>query len=127
MGKKSSEDQKRDINDGQNLDKSAASLKEIEVNSGSVQQHSDRYVPEPPPSSPPPEPSPTAVKPLYIALYDYDARTEDDLSFAKGEILEVDPDDLKNDWWRAKSRDSGKSGFIPSNYVAAHETLEAEE
>lgn len=127
MGKKSSEDQKRDINDGQNVDKSAASLKEIEVNSGSVQQHSDRYVPEPPPSSPPPEPSPTAVKPLYIALYDYDARTEDDLSFAKGEILEVDPDDLKNDWWRAKSRESGKSGFIPSNYVAAHETLEAED
>lgn len=81
----------------------------------------DRYVPEPP-SSPP-----SAVKPVYVALYDYDARTEEDLSFKKGEVLEVYPEDLRNDWWRARSRDTGGEGFIPSNYVAEVQTLDAED
>lgn len=126
MGKQSHVDGKSDVNDGENAEKSARSLKEIDVNAETIQQTDHRYVPEPP-SSPHPEPSPSSVKPLYIALYDYDARTEDDLSFQKGEILEVDPEDFSNDWWRAKSRETGKSGFIPSNYVAAHATLGAEE
>ena len=84
-----------------------------------------RYVPEP--STTPIPQTPTSVKALYIALYDYDARTQEDLSFKKGEILEVHNEDLGNDWWRARSRETGREGFIPSNYVAPHESLEAEE
>ncbi|KAJ7373851.1 ATP binding [Desmophyllum pertusum] len=104
------------------------SLKEItpDVTGTSTNQPGSRYVPEPP-SSPPPEPSPSAVKSLYIALYDYDARTEEDLSFKKGRNSEVNIDDLANDWWRARSRETSGEGFIPSNYVALHQTLEAED
>lgn len=119
MGKETHVDGTSDVKNGQNGPNSTASLKEItpEV-TGDLP---DRYVPEPP-SSPP-----SAVKPLYVALYDYDARTEEDLSFVKGEVLEVYPEDLRNDWWRARSRDTGGEGFIPSNYVAEVQSLDAEE
>jgi len=126
MGKETHVDGRTDVKNGQNVPNSTASLKEItpEVNvTGSSDQpdQEGRYVPEPP-SSPP-----SAVKPLYVALYDYDARTEEDLSFEKGEVLEVYPEDLRNDWWRARSRDTGREGFIPSNYVAEVQSLDAEE
>lgn len=129
MGKESQVDGKGDAKNGQNVPNSTRSLKEItaEVDATVSATPSDsRYVPEPP-SSPVPEPSPVAIKPLYIALYDYDARTEEDLSFQKTDILEVNPEDLGNDWWRARSRESGQEGFIPSNYVAKYQSLEAEE
>lgn len=67
------------------------------------------------------------VKFFYIVFYDYDVWIEDDLSFVKGEIFEVDFDDLKNDWWRVKFCDFGKLGFILSNYVVVYEILEVEE
>lgn len=69
---------------------------------------------------------PTPKTAHYLALYDYDKRTEEDLSFKKGEILEVNTEDLEADWWRAKSKESGNEGFIPRNYVAPLEALEAE-
>jgi len=91
----------------------------------------NRYTPNPQPAPPSPvapeipslPPSRTAH---YLALYDYDKRTEEDLSFKKGEILEVNTEDLQADWWRAKSKETGAEGFIPSNYVAPLEALEAE-
>ena len=129
MGKESHVDGTSDVKNGQNVPNSTRSLKEIspEVNdTGSSTHRPDRYVPEPP-STPFPDPIPSAVRPLYIALYDYDARTEEDLSFVKGELLEVNPADLRNDWWRAWSRNNGGEGFIPSNYVAEMQTLDAEE
>lgn len=103
------------------------SLKDIhaEMRDEPSSHQSNRYVPEPP-TTPIPQ-TPTSVKALYIALYDYDARTQEDLSFKKGEILEVHNEDLANDWWRARSRETGGEGFIPSNYVAPHESLEAED
>lgn len=97
----------------------------VEIDEHSQTQVSNRYVPEPP-TSPVPQ-SPTVLRLTYIALYDYDARTQEDLSFKKGEILEVNKEDLENDWWRARSRESGVEGFIPSNYVAPQLSLEAEE
>ncbi|CAD5125233.1 DgyrCDS13472 [Dimorphilus gyrociliatus] len=52
------------------------------------------------------------------AMYDYKGRTPDDLSFVKGEILDVlDMDSDNADWWRAKRINSNSIGFIPSNYV----------
>lgn len=129
MGKESHVDGKSDVKNGQNVQNSTRSLKEISPEVDATEpstHHSDRYVPEPP-SSPIPQPNPIAVRPLYVALYDYDTRTEEDLSFKKAEVLEVNPEDLGNDWWRARSRDTGGEGFIPSNYVAELQTLEAEE
>ncbi|KAK2490504.1 hypothetical protein MC885_004914 [Smutsia gigantea] len=56
---------------------------------------------------------------LFIALYDYEARTEDDLTFTKGEN--------EGDWWEARSLSSGHTGYIPSNYVAPVDSIQAEE
>ena len=75
-----------------------------------------------------PEPSsPTSGAKLFIALFDYDARTPEDLTFKKGEYLEVRPENTQYDWWQATSRSTRKEGYIPSNYVAEVKTLEAEE
>ncbi|XP_044762524.1 tyrosine-protein kinase Src42A-like [Coccinella septempunctata] len=62
---------------------------------------------------------------IFVALYDYEARTNEDLEFKKGEYLEILNDKLK-DWWLARSKNTKKKGYIPSNYVAMLKSLEAE-
>ena len=64
--------------------------------------------------------------PVFIALFDYERRTNEDLSFAKGELLEI-MNNMDGDWWQARSLETMKEGYIPSNYVAQHQTIEAEE
>lgn len=65
---------------------------------------------------------------LYVALYDYSARTEEDLSFNAGDTLEV-VDKSAGDWWFAKAVtgvSASKQGYIPANYVAPVESIDAE-
>lgn len=62
---------------------------------------------------------------IFVALYDYDARTDEDLSFLKGHHLEI-LNDTQGDWWYAKSRATLLEGYIPSNYVAKLKSIEAE-
>lgn len=62
---------------------------------------------------------------VFVALYDYDARTDEDLSFRKGELLEI-INDTQGDWWYARSKTTKKEGYIPSNYVASVKSLESE-
>ncbi|XP_045159933.2 tyrosine-protein kinase Src42A-like [Mercenaria mercenaria] len=62
---------------------------------------------------------------IFVALYDYDARTAEDLSFRKGEHLEIQTD-TEGDWWYAKSLTTKLEGYIPSNYVAKLKSLESE-
>ena len=73
-----------------------------------------------------PASSHTSVTHVLVALYDYDARTQEDLSFRKGERLELinRPD---GEWWEARSLTTNQRGFIPSNYVAEERTINAEE
>lgn len=78
------------------------------------------------PPTPTPEPTESTVR-VYVALYDYDARTDDDLSFKKGDFLEIKSGDCNFDWWMATARGTNQSGYIPNNYVAEVKTLEAEE
>lgn len=33
----------------------------------------------------------------------------------------------EGDWWEARSLDTGNSGYIPSNYVAPVDSIQAEE
>lgn len=65
---------------------------------------------------------------LFQALYDYDARTEDDLSFKKGQKLKI-LNNSDGDWWQAElwGSPTKKKGYIPSNYVAECQSIEAEE
>nr|XP_056712131.1 intersectin-2 [Euleptes europaea] len=49
-----------------------------------------------------------------IAMYDYSANNEDELSFSKGQLINVlNKDDA--DWWQGEV--NGVSGLFPSNYV----------
>lgn len=64
--------------------------------------------------------------PIFIALFDYDQRTSEDLSFNKGERLEI-LNNTDGDWWQARSLDTFREGYIPSNYVAESKTIQAEE
>ena len=82
--------------------------------------------------APPPEtilkppPPPPSQYPVFVGKYDYDSRTDDDLSFKKGDLMYIISTD-EGDWWFARSKDSGKEGYIPSNYVAEWKSLDAEE
>ena len=64
--------------------------------------------------------------PIFIALFDYDQRTSEDLSFRKGEQLEI-INNCDGDWWQARSLETMREGYIPSNYVAEYKTIQAEE
>lgn len=69
----------------------------------------------------------------FVALFDYQARTEDDLSFQAGDKLKV-MDMSQEGWWFAKlllenglaSPGQKLEGYIPANYVAADQSIEAE-
>ncbi|XP_068564660.1 tyrosine-protein kinase FRK isoform X2 [Cebidichthys violaceus] len=75
------------------------------------------------------KPLPTAKAGVYyIAQYDYAARTEEDLSFNAGDTLEA-LDKSPGDWWFAKALtgvSASKQGYIPANYVAPVESIDAE-
>ncbi|XP_077151781.1 tyrosine-protein kinase Fgr isoform X2 [Ranitomeya variabilis] len=62
----------------------------------------------------------------FIALYDYEARTEDDHSFVKGDKFHI-INNSEGDWWEARSLRSGEAGYIPSNYVAPIDSIQAKE
>uniref|UniRef100_W5M2U8 Tyrosine-protein kinase n=1 Tax=Lepisosteus oculatus TaxID=7918 RepID=W5M2U8_LEPOC len=62
----------------------------------------------------------------FVALYDYESRTASDLSFKKGERLQI-VNNTEGDWWLARSLTTGESGYIPSNYVAPSDSIQAEE
>ncbi|XP_037541647.1 tyrosine-protein kinase SRK2 [Nematolebias whitei] len=75
-------------------------------------------------------PTPVAVQPVqrYIALFDYSARTEEDLSFNTGDILEA-LDKSPGEWWIARALtgvSASQQGYIPANYVAPVESIDAE-
>lgn len=62
---------------------------------------------------------------VVIALYNYNAKDEGDLSFRKGDRLVI-LDDGDPDWWLAKHRGTNHKGYIPRNYVVS-EAIETEE
>ncbi|KAG1925093.1 tyrosine-protein kinase SRK2 [Pimephales promelas] len=65
---------------------------------------------------------------VYVALYDYTARTDADLSFNAGDKLEP-LTKSSDDWWLARGItgiSANKEGYIPANYVAPVESLDAE-
>ena len=60
--------------------------------------------------------------PPYVAIYDYESRTDEDLGFKRNDLLcIINTDD--EDWWFARSKETGKEGYIPSNYVTKANSL----
>ena len=64
--------------------------------------------------------------PLYVAMYDYECRSDDDFSFKKGDLLYVISTE-EGDWWFAQHKGNGQKGYIPSNYLAENHELAGEE
>ncbi|CAF1589831.1 unnamed protein product [Rotaria magnacalcarata] len=60
----------------------------------------------------------------YVAIFDYDARTKDDLTIRKSDLLDITTK-KSSAWWKAKNA-NGQEGWIPSNYVAKRDSLESE-
>jgi len=63
---------------------------------------------------------------IFIGLYDYEARITEDLTFKKGERLQI-INTADGDWWYARSLTTNNEGYIPSTYVAPEKSYEAEE
>ncbi|KAI8084637.1 uncharacterized protein BX664DRAFT_337447 [Halteromyces radiatus] len=89
----------------------------------SQQSSSYQYQPSPQQQSrgvPPPPPSTsfgTINKKYVVALYDYDAQAEGDLSFRKDDKIElVERTADTNDWWTGRLH--GITGIFPGNYVS---------
>ena len=53
------------------------------------------------------------------------SRTDEDLSFKKGEHMYI-INDTQGEWWFARSHATKLEGYIPSNYVAQLQSVEAE-
>ena len=58
----------------------------------------------------------TTAGSVYVALVDYQAMDHDELSFSKGEELEITDTSL-SDWWEGRSLSSGSEGWIPNSCV----------
>lgn len=62
--------------------------------------------------------------PIFVALYDYNRRTDKDLSFSKGNYLEIIDNIEHCDWWLVRLQNTEEVGYIPSNYVAEFKPYE---
>ncbi|KAI3364371.1 hypothetical protein L3Q82_011172, partial [Scortum barcoo] len=65
------------------------------------------------PSSSKSSPSPLPVCQV-IAMYDYTAANRDELSFSKGQLINI-LDKTNPDWWKGEA--NGVMGLLPTNYV----------
>ncbi len=63
---------------------------------------------------------------LVIALYNYQGSELGDMTFEKGDVMEI-VDDTDPDWWLAKNVKTGSQGHIPRNYVAFQSSIESQE
>lgn len=61
-----------------------------------------------------------------MALYNYTARDVTDVSFRKGDRLQV-IDDSDGDWWTVIHLTTAQEGLIPGNFVAIELSVESEE
>ena len=64
--------------------------------------------------------------PLYRGKHDYFSKDNKYLSFKKGDLMYM-LNMVEEDWWFARSKQTGQEGYVPNNYVAAFNTLDAEE
>ncbi|KAE9547357.1 hypothetical protein FO519_009432 [Halicephalobus sp. NKZ332] len=61
-----------------------------------------------------------------VALYDYESPLDTKLNFKKGDIMQL-IDESTEYWWYVRKDKDGTMCYVPRNYVARCNTLEAEE
>ena len=63
--------------------------------------------------------------PLYRGKYDFFSEDDEYLSFKEGDLMYML--NMVEDWWFARSKQTGQEGYVPNNYVAECNSLDAEE
>ena len=63
---------------------------------------------------------------LYVAKYDFSINEDNCLNFKKGDVFYMLHTE-KEGWWLVRAKHSGQEGYIPNNFVAKVNTLDAEE
>lgn len=63
---------------------------------------------------------------IVVAMYNYEARDGQDVSFRKGDLMEV-ISDTEGDWLKVVHLITKVQGYIPGNYVAPEWSVESEE
>lgn len=89
-------------------------------------QSYDRQPPahfEVPPPAPEPEPAPipapvpaSGSTQRYVALYDYAAADDDEVSFSEGDFI-INGEPIDEGWMNGTVERTGETGMLPSNYV----------
>ncbi|CAH1400284.1 tyrosine-protein kinase Src64B [Halyomorpha halys] len=70
--------------------------------------------------------SSSATRKVVVAVYSYQSREASDVSFLKGDRMEV-LDDSEADWWKVRHLRTGDEGLIPWNFVAPEKSVESED
>lgn len=94
-----------------------------------VEDHERDPSPTPqPPQPPPPGDKPVESGSIYMALWSFESRHPDELSFQEGDLFSVIG--RAGDWWTARKIDrNGRvlaKGIVPSNYLARGESVDAQ-
>ncbi|VVC29384.1 Protein kinase, ATP binding site,Tyrosine-protein kinase, active site,Protein kinase domain,SH3 [Cinara cedri] len=63
---------------------------------------------------------------IVVAVYNYQSREMSDVSFVKGDRMEL-LDDSEPDWWRVRHLRTSEEGLIPWNFVAEEKSVESED
>ncbi|KAL7637615.1 UNVERIFIED_CONTAM: hypothetical protein RMT77_012344 [Armadillidium vulgare] len=63
---------------------------------------------------------------IVVAMYTFQGRSVGELSFQKGDKMEV-LSEADNDWWFARHMTNNIEGYIPKNYVASATSLECQD
>ncbi|XP_068206741.1 tyrosine-protein kinase Src64B-like isoform X4 [Palaemon carinicauda] len=63
---------------------------------------------------------------IVVAMYSFQGRSSGELSFEKGDRMEI-INDADADWWLARHMTRGIDGYIPKNYVASASSLECQD
>lgn len=64
---------------------------------------------------------------IVVALYDYDAIADSDISFRKDDRMEIISDADSADWCNVRHLGTGHNGWVPKNYVAPEKSIKSEE
>lgn len=78
-------------------------------------ERAPQYPPSPQQSQPPP-PVPSSSGPCYVAVYDYSAADDDEVTFQEGDVI-MDVTVIDDGWMEGRVQRTGQYGMLPSNYV----------
>ena len=62
---------------------------------------------------------------LCIGQFDFATTDNNEISFKKGDVLEII--NCEGDWWYARAKQSGQVGYVPSNYITEYNNPDAQE